>query len=144
MKKMQGFTLVEIMVAVAIIGILAAIALPMYRDHIEKGELADAKQMAVAMYQEVETAKIQRPRAFTNAAAYNTELSNAARKIPPRIGRLYSFNAAVVNDRNTNTPIGFTMTITPRLSDKKYLITSDMSGKFKRCLMKNRTSCEDY
>ena len=57
MKSMQkGFTLIELMIVVAIIAILAAIAIPAYQDYLirsqvtEGASLADAAQTAVAQY----------------------------------------------------------------------------------------------
>lgn len=68
MKKLQGFTLIELMITVAIIGILASVALPSYRDYVTRGKLAEAHSLLADMRVKLEQ-HFQDNRTYVGACA---------------------------------------------------------------------------
>ena len=70
MKKsvQKGFTLIELMIVVAIIGILAAVALPAYQDYTKKAKFAEIVSMVGAARTAVDLC-FQTEGALTNCAA---------------------------------------------------------------------------
>ena len=54
MKKLKGFTLIELMIVVAIVALLAAIAYPSYTRYVEKARRADAKSALLDASQRLE------------------------------------------------------------------------------------------
>jgi type IV pilus assembly protein PilE len=70
LKLQRGFTLIEIMIVVAIVGILSAIAIPSYSEYVRRGHRADARAGLLQAQQWLE-------RASTATGVYPTALPDA-------------------------------------------------------------------
>lgn len=70
LNRINGFTLIELMIAVAIVGILAAVALPSYRNYIVKSNRQGAQSELLDL------ASIQE-KIYLNSSAYSMNLTTA-------------------------------------------------------------------
>lgn len=73
MNAQKGFTLIELMIVVAIIGILAAIAIPAYQNYIARAQVTDAISLASGLKTPVMEVVSQ-----TNVCPVNTATNTAA------------------------------------------------------------------
>lgn len=99
--RQRGFTLIEVMIVVAVVAILAAIALPSYNEYIRRGHRADARAGLLQAQQWLE-------RAATATGVYPTTLPAALTWAGDATKRYDIAFAA------GNTNAAFTLTATPR------------------------------
>lgn len=141
MQKQSGFTLIEMMVVVVIVGILASIALPAYRSYIAKSQVTEAITLTGGLKRVIQENR-QRNSCFTSGSTLGAEDQIVGKygqaMIIQRLvgtsaicGVRYQFNASNVSEQLGGKIIEFQIldngTIineTTTTVDSKYLPTS--------------------
>lgn len=72
MNKQNGFTLIELMIAVVILGILAAIAVPSYLQYVERTQCEDGKALLSSAAQQMENCRAANQGRYDNTCQLNS------------------------------------------------------------------------
>jgi len=126
MQKARGFTLIEMMVVVAIIGILAALAWPNYQRHLAKGRRAQAQSFMMEVSNKENQYLLDARQYALGVGAFAT--LNVAP--PADLANFYTFNVA---QGATATPPSYLITATAiNAQAKDGTLTLDDTGAKQR------------
>lgn len=109
-----GFTLIELMIVVAVVAILAAIALPNYEEYVRRGRRAEAQTQILQAAQFLE-------RQYTTSGSYTATLPTDLAQSPPTGAAYYTITVA------TNAPANTTFALTAARTSR---MSADKCGDF--------------
>jgi type IV pilus assembly protein PilE len=112
----QGFTLIELMVVVVIIGILASIAIPAYQDYVRRGQIQDGTSTLAAL-------RVRMEQFYQDNRTYAGTQCGGQCGVPCPATRFFTYGCTTANAGQT-----FTLTATGSGPMSGFAYTIDETG----------------
>ena len=134
-----GFTLIEMMVTVAIVAILVSIALPSYSRYIEKGDLANARSKMVNIADIIKTELVKKPSYLESYLQNKTEADLNAEitgMIDGDLKSKYTFTTEFImqGKKDEGYPVGIRIYALPQKSGYSYTAWVSSQGASYSCM----------
>ncbi|MEJ8812015.1 type IV pilin protein [Variovorax ureilyticus] len=108
----RGFTLIEVMIVVAIIGILAAVALPAYNDYIRRGQVQEAFGFLSDYRAKMEQYYQDNRNYGSSTACASDSTANTWNSFAPSSAKYFNFSCATNTGTGDTTQQTYTVTAT--------------------------------
>lgn len=124
-RKLVGFTLIELMITVAIVGILAAVAVPAYTGYVQSANRSAAQQFMMEVSSRAEEYRLDAGQYPTAIGSGTGELDIS---VPSDVSNYYSVSLSA---SNSATPPTYTVTATPKsgtMQENESTLTLNSAG----------------
>ena len=148
--KQLGFTLVEMMIAVAILAILSVIAIPSYNRYIERGYQSQAHAELVAINSAFKNKMVRNPKLTTNDIEIELNDFISKYKGHKDLADKYKYSAKMIDASKSRayhlnaipTKKGYTLSVWMDSLGNAYKCTDIDSAKDSKTTMTNGKGCE--